>query len=138
MAIRDSNARKNPTETEEALFINCGPDASVNPEEWIAYLNNNLVLDDTLLDTIPANKYIVVVQFMIDTKGRICDVEIRKDPGYGLGKKVMDVVSQFKGHWQPAASNGRAIKSYHMQPVTFIVEEAEKECEEPMPADYLL
>ena len=42
--------------------------------------------------------------------------------GYGLGKAAVDVVK--KGpRWNPGIQNGKQVRSYHTQPITFVVQE---------------
>ena len=78
------------------------------------------------VDTIPVGTYTVIVRFMIDKKGWIKNVLIEKDPGYGLGKRVLKVVSAYKGRWNPEKQNGHPLNSYRRQPVTFPVEDCNK------------
>lgn len=91
-----------------------------NIQEWTTYLQNNLILDDASLDTIPAGTYTVLVQFVIDDKGKIRDVSIMKDPGYGLGQRGVKAIEHYEGLWDPSIEDEI---SYRRQPITFIVEE---------------
>ncbi len=117
------------------LLAQCNEEeASIDRNEWETYLRNNLVLDDLSMDTIPAGTYTVFVRLVIDKKGSINDVSVLKDPGYGLGQRVKRALQQYTGRWQPAKLNGHTIISRRIQPVTFIVEEAE-EC---IPAELIL
>ena len=121
-------------ETEDAQdnsFTICGPDASIDLKEWQKYLHDNLVLDSISVDTIPAGTYITFIQFVIDERGKITDVSITKDSGYGLGQRTANVISQYKGRWKPAQGNEYPVKSYRRQPVTFIVEEEKCNNENP-------
>jgi hypothetical protein len=104
------------------------PQATPN-EDWPEYLQRTLELDSLSVDSIPAGAYTVYAHFSIDSIGRISDVSITTDPGYGLGQRVMQAILYYKGEWKPGMGNGKPVKSYRMQPVTFIVEE-EKECED--------
>ena len=109
----------------------CGADAMI-PGNWRAYLEKNLQPDSLLLDTVPAGCYTVKVSLVIDINGRITDVIIVKDPGHGLGGWIKTCIEAYKGKWKPAQINGRPVKSYHMQPVTILIEEEKekKECDE--------
>lgn len=81
-------------------------------KEWTDYLTNSLFLDDQSLDTTPPGTYGVVIPFVVNKKGRIGDVAVTKDPGFGLGQRVKKVLDKYHGNWQPARLNGRAISSY--------------------------
>ena len=137
--VKDSSLKNTElNDSKGIIFCGIGPEASVDWEEWTAYLNNNLVLDEASLDTIPAGTYKVFIQFVVDIKGRISDVSVLKDPGYGLGKRTMNVISRYKGHWHPVEFNSRATPSYRTQPVTFTVEEDDDECEEQLSGELIL
>lgn len=106
-------------------------EAQPNQNEWLSFLQNNLQLDSAALDTIPAGSFTVIAQFVINKDGRIEEISIVKDPGYGIGELVKTVLNDYDGRWRPAIFNGRETKSYRRQPITFIVEEEmEDECEE--------
>ena len=112
--------------------------AKPNFNEWASYLQNKLVLDDSSLSLIPPACYTVIIQFVIDKEGKIRDVSIWKDPGYGLGQRAAQAVSNYPGKWEPATLNGRLIKSYRKQPITFLVEKEDEKCKEPLPANLIL
>jgi protein TonB len=58
----------------------------------------------------------------VERDGSIADVKALNDPGYGLSKGAVDVVK--KGpKWRPGEQNGRQVRSYHTQPITFVVSE---------------
>ena len=100
-------------------------------------MDRNLELDSASLDTIPEGCYEVVVQFIIDKEGTISDVKIQKDPGYGLGKKIVNVLSGYKG-WKPAQRNGRPVRSFQRQPIIFILENEEEECRALLTSELIL
>ncbi len=138
IVVAASAIQKNKTEINRETEVICGVgiEAHVNGKEWTTYLNDSLVLDGTALDSIPAGIYTVYIHFVVDVKGKIGTVSVWKDPGYGLGKRVMDVIARYKGRWHPAEFNGKTVSSYHSQPITFIVEE--EECSNPLPAELIL
>ena len=43
------------------------------------------------------------------------------DPGYGLAKKALNVVSSYKGEWKSANQCGRNVKAYRTQSIVFSV-----------------
>ena len=127
----EENSKKNSeqsiqSETEDSgdvIICEIPIEAETNIQEWRAYLQNSLILDDASLDTIPAGTYTVVVQFVIDDKGKIRDVTIMKDAGYGLGQRGVKAIEHYEGLWKPSIQDGRATISYRRQPITFLVEE---------------
>lgn len=125
----------------EDMFICQIPIEASCTKEWTTYLLKNLALDDVASDTIPAGCYTAIIRFVVESSGKISDVVIVKDPGYGLGKKAANVVSKYKGIWTPAMLNGRPTFSYRKQPITFIIEEEEEEeeeCTDKLPTELIL
>ena len=101
---------------------------SVDLEKWTTYLNDSLVLDEASLDTIPPGKYTVIVQFEVGAEGKLSNISILKEPGYGLGERVKKVISKCIRIWKPVIdNNGQITRNYRKQPITFVVEES---CEE--------
>jgi hypothetical protein len=63
----------------------------------------------------------VNVQFIIDKHGNIGQIKAKNDPGFGLAKRAENIVSSYKGTWQPATQCGRNVNAYRTLPITFIV-----------------
>jgi hypothetical protein len=96
-------------------------DAQVDINHWKDYLAENLELDSLAQDTIPAGIYRLTAQILIGKSGCIEQVKIIDDPGYGLGIRVVKVISSYQ-QWVPAEMNGRRVKAYRKQPIIFMVE----------------
>ena len=94
-------------------------DAEVDIKHWQAYLDQNLQLDSLAMDTIPPGIYGITVIFIIDKKGCLTEVKALNDPGYGLGIRVIRVISGYE-QWIPAERNGRKVRAYRKQVVTII------------------
>jgi protein TonB len=61
-----------------------------------------------------------VVQFIVDKEGNISDVKALTNQGYGMEDEAVRVIK--KGpNWTPAQQNGRYVKAYRKQPITFVV-----------------
>ena len=70
----------------------------------------------------PAGTYTVVVQFVVDKEGNMSDVKALTSHGYGMEDEAVRVIK--KGpQWKPAIQNGRNVKAYRRQPITFQIEE---------------
>jgi periplasmic protein TonB len=114
-------------------------ESEVNREKWEAYLNDHLELDSTSLNTIPNGKFTVRVSFIVDEKGNLKEVKVLDDPGFGLGRRVIKVISDCRGLWKPAMFKGHPVISYNIQPITFLIEEDEKEeCKNKIPPEFIL
>jgi TonB family protein len=93
---------------------------------WRKYLERSLNAAVPVENGAPAGTYTVVVQFVVDRAGEISDVRSLTRHGYGMEAEVMRVIQ--KGpQWEPAMQNGRPVKAYRKQPVTFsVIEERRK------------
>jgi protein TonB len=56
----------------------------------------------------------------VDKEGNISDVRPLSSHGFGMEEEAMRVIK--KGpKWSPAVQNGRQVKAYRKQPITFVV-----------------
>lgn len=90
---------------------------------WITFLENNLKADVPVRRKAPAGQYMVVVQFIVDKKGGLSDIRALTALGYGMEQEVVRVLRK-SPKWLPAQMNGRPVKAYRKQPITFVVSEA--------------
>lgn len=105
-------------------------EASIEMKEWRKFLEEHLqpVIEDAAKAGTPAGTYTVVTRFIVEKDGSINNFETVKDPGYGLAKKTIEIL-KLSPRWKPAYQNGRAVRSYHTQPLTFVIAE-EKDTKE--------
>jgi protein TonB len=88
--------------------------------KWRQYLERNLNAQVAADNGAPEGTYTTVVQFVVDKEGNISDVRALTNHGYGLEEEAMRVIK--KGpKWTPAIQNGRNVKAYRKQPITFVV-----------------
>ena len=87
------------------------------PAAWLRFLNKNLVFPQEAIDQ--GLNGTVVVKFIVDKEGNVSDVEAISGPETGgIREEVIRVIKK-SGKWIPANQNGRPVKSYKQQPVTF-------------------
>lgn len=111
-------------EDENKIFEKVEIEASVDVRQWRRWLEGQLqrYIEDAASQGMNPGQYTVQVRFLVERDGSITDVKALNDPGYGLGKGAEDVVK--KGpKWAPGEQNGRKVRSYHTQPITFVVSE---------------
>lgn len=118
-----------------AFFCILEEDATIDFKKWNSYLVENLTLDSFEAKKIPRGTYRLTAQFIINKDGSINSVKVLNDPGYGLGTKVSQALCANKILWSPAKRNGRTVKNYRTQLVTFIFEEM---CEGYLPVNATL
>jgi protein TonB len=113
-----------PKVDENQIFTKVEIEASVDQKQWIRHLQSQLqrYIEDAAANGMDPGTYTVHVKFLVERDGSIADVQSLNDPGFGLGKAAVDVVK--KGpRWNPGIQNGKQVRSYHTQPITFVVQE---------------
>src|SRR5436190_9924297 len=89
---------------------------------WKKFLERNLRADVAMENGAPAGQYTVWVQFVVDKEGNVSDVKALMTHGFGMVDEAVRVIK--KGpQWKPAIQNGRNVKAYRKQPITFMIEE---------------
>ncbi len=87
---------------------------------WKRYLEKNLSGFNPAENGAPEGTYTTYVQFVVDKEGNISDVRALTTHGYGMEDEAVKVIK--KGpKWTPAIQNGRNVKAYRKQPITFVV-----------------
>ena len=90
--------------------------------DWIKFLSKNLNPQVPVDNGAPAGNYTVVLQFVVDVDGAVSDIKAISNHGYGLEQEAIRVLRKSK-NWEPAIQNGRKVKAYRKQPITFHVTE---------------
>lgn len=111
-------------EDENKVFEKVEVEASFKggDREWRRFLEKNLNPDVPIENGAPEGSYTVVVQFIVDKEGKISDVKATTNHGHGMEEEAIKVIR--KGpDWIPAIQNGRQVKAYRKQPITFVVSE---------------
>lgn len=89
--------------------------------EWRNYLQKNLNPGVPVDNGAPEGTYTVLAQFIVDENGNISDLKTLTNHGYGMEEEVLRIIT--KGpKWLPAMQNGKKVKAYRKQPVTFQIE----------------
>jgi len=87
---------------------------------WRNYLQRNLNASAPIDNGAPEGQYTVVVQFIVDKEGNISDVKALTNHGYGMEEEAVRAIKRGP-KWTPAIQNGRNVKAYRKQPITFVV-----------------
>jgi len=85
---------------------------------WLRYLQKNLNYPQEAQDNEIQGT--VTIQFIVDKEGNVSDVEAISGPNE-LRSEAIRVIKK-SGKWEPAVQNGRKVKSYKKQPITFRLE----------------
>ncbi|HEY1115899.1 MAG TPA: energy transducer TonB [Chitinophagaceae bacterium] len=116
-------APKDETDYEQT-FTKVEVEASFKGGEgaWRKYLERNLNASAPVDNGANPGSYTVVVQFIVDKEGNISDVKAMTNHGYGMEEEAVRVIKRGP-KWEPAIQNGRQVKAYRKQPITFVVSE---------------
>jgi protein TonB len=110
-------------EDENKIFDKVEIEASFpgGDSKWRQYLERNCNGQVATDGGAPEGTYTTIVQFVVDKEGNISDVKALTNHGYGMEEEAMRVIK--KGpKWSPAVQNGRQVKAYRKQPITFQVQ----------------
>lgn len=91
---------------------------------WRSFLMQNLNAEAPFKEVPKRVKYFeqtAIVQFIVCTDGSICDVKVVNKVLPSIKKEAERVIKQ-SGNWEPAQQNGRKVKAYRKQPITFVVQ----------------
>ena len=113
-----------PKEDPDQIFTKVEIEASVDIKQWRRHLESQLqrYIEDAASQGMAPGQYTVQVKFLVERDGQIQDVSALNDPGYGLGKAAVDVLKRGP-KWKPGIQNGRQVRSYQTQPITFLISE---------------
>ena len=91
-------------------------------ERWLQFLQANLNSNIPIKRKAPVGTYTVYVQFIVDKEGKISDITPLTNHGFGMEEEVIRVLRR-SPRWRPAIQDGRKVKAYRKQPITFVVED---------------
>jgi len=95
------------------------------PDAWRKFLEKNLNAATPLKNHAPAGTYTVIILFVVDKTGKVGEIKALTQHGYGMEQEVIRLLKRAP-NWIPARQEGRAVKAYRKQPVTFVVLDEKK------------
>lgn len=60
----------------------------------------------------------VLVSFVIEKDGAMTDIQVKRDPGYGLAKEAIRVLKSLKTKWSPGMIGSKAVRTSYSLPIT--------------------
>lgn len=112
---------------KQSSHIQVDPSFPGGEPAWRKYLERNLKAVILIDNGAAPGKYEVKTSFMVDKTGKLSDIKILHDPGYGTAPEVIRVLSK-SPNWNPAQVNGKAVICRFEKTVTFMISE---EVDEP-------
>ncbi|MBE2230927.1 MAG: energy transducer TonB [Chitinophagaceae bacterium] len=114
--ILEVKHREEPEAINEVVDL----DASYR-DNWKKFLERNLVPEVPVNNEAPPGRYPVLVKFVVDLEGQVSDIVALTRHGYGMEEEAKRVISK-SARWEPAILNGKPVKAYKKQLITFVVE----------------
>jgi protein TonB len=93
-------------------------------QEWIAWLSRKVKSQVPVKKGAPAGNYIVIASFVVGKDGKVQDIEIMQDPGYGTAEELIRVLKNAP-KWIPATVDGQPVLYKQKQSLLFEVVEEE-------------
>jgi periplasmic protein TonB len=123
LLAQQTDSSKRPA-VDTTVFQRVEVESSVDFQQWIDHLTKNLQspIEKAAKKGMKAGTYTVQVKFLVERDGSISDVQALNDPGYGLAKAAVKTV-RTGPHWTAGEVDGKKVRSYHTQPITFVIQE---------------
>lgn len=64
----------------------------------------------------------IYVSFVIETDGSMTTIKVLHDPGYGLSKEAIRVLTSLKTKWKPGIVDGKSVRTSYSLPITIKME----------------
>ena len=127
LQIRQDTIPETDTAADTRIFTKVEIEASFPGGEntWRRFLEQNLDPAVPVRKKAPAGAYTVIIQFIVDKEGYVSNIVPLTNHGYGMEEEVMRLLKKAP-RWRPANQDGRPVKAYRKQPVTFMIEEEKK------------
>lgn len=91
---------------------------------WIKFLQKSLytIVENLASKGVKAGSYTVMIKFMIDEDGTVTNLSPVTRWGHGIEEEVIKAMKQAP-KWEPGRMFGKPVKSYHTQPITFMIQD---------------
>ena len=97
-----------------ALSLDKLPEFPGGMAKFYSYVGNNFEKPE--IEGVNTIK--VLVSFVIEKDGSMTDIQVKKDPGYGLGKEAIRVLKSLRTKWSPGMIGSKAVRTAYNLPIT--------------------
>lgn len=127
LPAKDSILKQKEAETlsgDTVIFTTAAISPSIDQKQWIQHLQKNLVsfIESAAANGMPTGTYTVMVRFVVEKDGSVTNIQALNNPGYGL-KEASVKILETSPKWKPAVANGKIVRCYHTQPITYVISE---------------
>ena len=106
--------------SDSSTSVRVKPQFPGGSDAWLHFIVMNIHADVAYQHGAPTGSYIVTASYLIDTTGKISNVTILKDPGYGTGQDVLKLLKH-SPRWIPATLNGKKVIYRQEQDIAYEV-----------------
>jgi periplasmic protein TonB len=117
---------KKATQKNDVVFSTVEIDAQFNGGDtaWKNFLLKNLNVNDVseklvFPKGVKTIKQTAMVKFIVCTDGTLCNIEVENKVHPLIRAEAIRVFSK-SPNWKPALQNGKVVKAYRRQPITFL------------------
>lgn len=89
---------------------------------WKTHLQRNLYVPELVMETCPYSSGTVQVQFVVCNDGELCSVQALNSV-HPLADLIAVKAVRNGPRWIPGVQNGRKVKTYQRQPITFLIQD---------------
>jgi TonB family protein len=117
----DARERTEPDEYAKTFTkVEIEPDFPGGSPAWLKYLNKSMHYPKEAIEKEIQGT--VVVQFIVETDGKVNEVEAVSGPNTGGLREEAVRLIKMSGTWNTAIQNFRVVRAYKKQPITFRIE----------------
>jgi len=107
-AIADTGTRINTTNILDKL-----PEFPGGIKKFYTYVGNNFEKPE--FDEVKTVR--IYVAFVIEKDGSMTDIQVKRDPGYGLGEEAVRVLKSLRTKWAPGMIDGKPVRTAYNLPI---------------------
>jgi Gram-negative bacterial TonB protein C-terminal len=86
--------------------------------KFYSYVGNNFEKPEMEL----SQSIRVIVNFIIEKDGSMTSIQVKSDPGFGIGNEAVRVLKSLKTKWLPGMVNSKAVRTAYSLPITVQLE----------------
>ncbi len=123
-SLEAQETKTDTVQVDSKVFETVEIESTVNIVQWRRHLESALIkpLKKATKKGMKAGIYTVSVRFLVEKDGSISVAQALNDPGYGLAEASENVIKTGP-RWRAGEQNGKKVRSYHTQPITFQIAE---------------
>lgn len=104
-------------EIAETFGVDTQPEFEGGLKALYQFVSKNLKYPAAAIDDGKSGT--VYVKFVVDEKGKVCNLTLQNNVGYGLDEEALRVVGIIPNFKTPATVAGKAVKVYYQLPIKF-------------------